>query len=568
MHHPHRWSIRTQARVAACVAVAAFAAGLGSMVVDRGSRAIVDAAGEAQVQGARRMAESLATDLALRMKQVAATARADVLREASDPSVLRKPLEALRDGLPVYGWVGLLDNNGAVIASAGELLQGQSLAASPAFQRGRQGAWAGGVHEAGALAAVMPHTRGQAPMMIDLAVPVAAADGSPRGVLVVQMSWQWARRLRAAEMRLAPAAADQQYAIFDATGQTLLAAGRADTLESRLPPREASVSGAGMAAVSRLVSESASLRRAYPATPPWAFNRSGAGGTPVLTATAVVPASPEFRAAEWRVQATADASFVATETRHLLHDTVVFAVLGAAVASLLTCWAIGAVARPLGRMNCALRSPMVCSRDGRRRSDMQMITDSIVAMQRSIDDRQSGDAETATPTLHDPLTGLWNRAYLLQLANELLLAAALRPMEVCVLYIDMDDFHAFNERHGRAAGDRMLRCVADRMQALARHGDIAFRLGSDDFMMLLPCPVGEGHAMAMRTAQRLTYELGQPMSGDGEALKVDASVGTAVWSGGEDSLTDAMGMADVALYRQRRGGRGGKLNLPTRPQPI
>ncbi|MDB5820373.1 MAG: hypothetical protein JWQ11_4013 [Rhizobacter sp.] len=555
MPAPFHWSIRTQARVAACLAVAAVTAGLGAMHIDRGSRGIVEAAGDTQVQGARRLAENLSSDLALRMKAVTATARSEVLRDASDSSALRKPLEALRDSLPVYGWVGLLDNNGTVIAATGEVLQGRSLAARPVFQRGRESAWTGDVHEAGPLAGTMPHTRGQSPMLIDLAAPITAADGSPRGVLAVQMSWQWARRLRAAEMRLAPAAANQQYAILDASGQTLLAAERADMLESRLPPRNASDSAVGVAGVSRLASESASLRKAYPATPPWAFHRSSEGSPAVLSATVPVPASADFKLAEWRVQATADASFVATETRHLVHDTVVFAVLGAAVASLFACWLIGAVAKPLDRMNCSRRSPLVCSREGRRRSDMQVIADSIVAMQRSIDDRQPVEAEAGPQVLQDPLTGLWSRTYLQQLADELLLAAALRPMEICVVTIDLDDFRSFNERHGQAAGDHMLKEVATRMRALSRHGDIGFRLGGDDFMLLLPCPVGEGQALAARTAHRLAQDLGQPVAHDGASLQIDCSVGTAVWRG-DSTLADAMGAADVALYSGRCGAGG------------
>jgi GGDEF domain-containing protein len=86
-------------------------------------------------------------------------------------------------------------------------------------------------------------------------------------------------------------------------------------------------------------------------------------------------------------------------------------------------------------------------------------------------------------------------------------------------------------------------------------------------MMLLPCPVGQGEATALRMAHRLGQELAEPVVTKEEVLRIDADVGTAIWRG-DSTLADAMGSADVALYQGRHRGQGDRTRLGLAGGPV
>ena len=125
-----------------------------------------------------------------------------------------------------------------------------------------------------------------------------------------------------------------------------------------------------------------------------------------------------------------------------------------------------------------------------------------------------------------------------------------------LLYIDLDGFKPVNDRHGHAAGDAVLRIVADRLRSTARPGDFIARVGGDEFAVCVVGPVDEGAAAAH--AAELARVVAEPIRGgavgvDGE-VAVTASIGVAVSSEGADP--DALlAAADTAMYDAKRGGR-------------
>jgi diguanylate cyclase (GGDEF)-like protein len=432
----------------------------------------------------------------------------------------------------VYAWIGVADNAGTVVASSGDVLLGKSIANRPVFQNARLGLWTGDAHEAGNLAPYMPREGNNTPQLVDIAVPLRSAEGSARGVLVLQLSWQWASRLRDSVSRPLNASRGAQLVIVDAGGRVLLA-----------PQHQVT----GLPDLPSLLHDGSER---------WSVQHEGeADAASTLTAVAAVPADGGFTGLGWRVVAADSTAAIESDIHNLHHDTLVFAALGSALCAAFACWLIGAIARPLERLTCTLRNPLTCADDSRRRSDAQLIGESIRQMQRSLKPHEHQVQPLASQTLHDPLTGLWNRTYLKQFSDQLLLEAAWRPMEICVLCLDLDRFKTINDTHGFESGDCVLQEVAGRVRQMSRNGDLAFRLGGDEFLLLFPCPVGEGQTLSQRTAQRMVAEIAQPLMHQGHVLKIGCSVGASVWRG-DSTLADAMAMADAALYRAKRGGRG------------
>jgi diguanylate cyclase (GGDEF)-like protein len=155
--------------------------------------------------------------------------------------------------------------------------------------------------------------------------------------------------------------------------------------------------------------------------------------------------------------------------------------------------------------------------------------------------------------LHDPLTGLPNRALIMDRVEHMLERAHEDERPCAVMFIDLDDFKDINDTVGHGAGDQLLQIVGRRLSAALRPGDTVGRLGGDEFVVLLE---GDGLAEGAEVvAERLLRALGDPYHLDGmHPLHVRASIGIAL--GARPSASDILRDADVALYGAKAAGRG------------
>jgi diguanylate cyclase (GGDEF)-like protein len=152
----------------------------------------------------------------------------------------------------------------------------------------------------------------------------------------------------------------------------------------------------------------------------------------------------------------------------------------------------------------------------------------------------------------DALTGLPNRAAL-ALIEPGLMRVTPDDAPAAVLMLDVDHFKRVNDEHGHEAGDAALRHVAQRLQALLRHGDTLVRWGGEEFCLCLP---DTDICAARAVAEKLRAGLAAapvPLPG-GLALPLTASLGLAQLQTGE-TLAQALGRADAALYQAKRAGR-------------
>ncbi len=156
--------------------------------------------------------------------------------------------------------------------------------------------------------------------------------------------------------------------------------------------------------------------------------------------------------------------------------------------------------------------------------------------------------------LHDPLTGLPNRALVLDRAEQMLARTARHPGTVAgALYIDIDGFKHVNDNLGHAAGDRLLRIAGERLQSTVRDQDTVGRLGGDEFVVLVETTPDETTADVL--ADRLTEALRAPVElGDaGKSFSITASIGVAIghYATPDELLRDA----DLALYAAKAAGK-------------
>jgi diguanylate cyclase (GGDEF)-like protein len=154
--------------------------------------------------------------------------------------------------------------------------------------------------------------------------------------------------------------------------------------------------------------------------------------------------------------------------------------------------------------------------------------------------------------LHDPLTGLPNRA-LLQDRLQHALARAARGQEcVGALFIDLDHFKVINDSLGHDVGDELLIQVAARLTALLRDSDTLGRLGGDEFMVIAES--GPDPTQHVRLAERLGAALRKPFVVRGDELAISASIGIAPGDGAGDGRA-LIRDSDAAMYRAKNQGR-------------
>jgi diguanylate cyclase (GGDEF)-like protein len=151
--------------------------------------------------------------------------------------------------------------------------------------------------------------------------------------------------------------------------------------------------------------------------------------------------------------------------------------------------------------------------------------------------------------LHDPLTGLPNRALLLQ-AAERALSNGNGGQEVALLVIDLDRFRDVNDTLGREQGDAVLMEVAGRLARSVRATDMVARVEADRFGVLLPDLARSGDAAL--AADNLIAELSQQMDVAGAALSVDATIGIACAPSHAQTADLLLQRAEAAMYRAKR----------------
>jgi diguanylate cyclase (GGDEF)-like protein len=166
-------------------------------------------------------------------------------------------------------------------------------------------------------------------------------------------------------------------------------------------------------------------------------------------------------------------------------------------------------------------------------------------------DLQVAQAALTKQATHDALTGLPNRALLVDRIAQALSESKRSRRCTAILFVDLDRFKQINDTLGHAAGDEVLRTVAEQLTAIVRPHDTVARIGGDEFVVLAANV--ESHAHAVDIGARLVRQLNHRA---GEADRVGASVGISVSIAGRGSPEVLLNEADKAMYQAKALGRG------------
>ena len=166
--------------------------------------------------------------------------------------------------------------------------------------------------------------------------------------------------------------------------------------------------------------------------------------------------------------------------------------------------------------------------------------------------RKALEQEIEHRALHDPLTGLGNRALFGDRLGHALAVRDRTSAPLHVLFLDLDDFKTVNDSFGHTVGDALLVEVSRRLLGSVRPADTVARLGGDEFAVLLE---DSGIDDARAIAERIQNAMRAPMSLQGNEICVGGSIGIASAATSTRS-SDVLGDADIAMYVAKREGKG------------
>ena len=166
---------------------------------------------------------------------------------------------------------------------------------------------------------------------------------------------------------------------------------------------------------------------------------------------------------------------------------------------------------------------------------------------------KKAQAEMRRKVDHDPLTDLPNRGVYRRYVENALKRARRRESRCAVLLVDLDRFKGVNDAFGLMAGDKLLKCVADRLASCLRESDVIGHLGGDEFVILQTDIRGPDESQAL--ARRLGDSFGEPFVVDDEEMHISASIGITLFPADGHSADRLLKNAELAMYRAKAIGR-------------
>ncbi|TPG50360.1 EAL domain-containing protein [Rhodanobacter glycinis] len=179
-----------------------------------------------------------------------------------------------------------------------------------------------------------------------------------------------------------------------------------------------------------------------------------------------------------------------------------------------------------------------------RNADSQVVY--YVAVFTDIHEAKTNQQRLEHLARHDPLTGLVNRAEFERYCSEAIAVAERERLAVVVLFIDLDAFKIVNDSYSHAIGDRLLIKVGERIRRQLSDGDVAGRIGGDEFTVLIPRLILREDARAI--VSRLLATLSEPLLVDDYEIVLSASIGVAGYPLDGDNAAALIGNADAAMY--------------------
>lgn len=498
----------------------------------------------------------LANGLHRRSREATVLASAEIIwsKGLDSPEALQM-LERSKAMEPFNAWIGAADVQGIVQNATADMLKGQNVAQRPWFQHGLKEIHVGDVHPAKLLDSLLPPTAyGEPNRFVDFAAPIRIG-GAVVGVLGIHGSWELTREVL---QSLTPPASQEsalELFIFNREGQLILAPAA----------RDSALKNANMQLPEGInINNSRDSNKMHTPVVRWQ------DGNKYLTAATQLQARSAESDLGWRIVARQPIEVAFADANRAVRMALVIGLAAALFASLLAWLAARRLSVDLYALVNAAEAveagisgadiPAVHSnREVAKLSQaLGRMTHRLLSAREAMEDtvrQRTQELQEANHALDrqartDMLTGLLNRrGFDTQMSFAMAFARRSgRPLSL--ITVDVDHFKRVNDTYGHAAGDEVLRRLAQTLQERLRGSDVVARVGGEEFVAMLPDTDLEGARAIAETLVAARNDQQDPVVG-----KVTVSAGVATLRGPEYESADLMRRADAALYEAKGQGR-------------
>ncbi|WP_259391666.1 diguanylate cyclase domain-containing protein [Paenibacillus sp. 1011MAR3C5] len=460
------------------------------------------------------------------------------LRIPSDLEEVSGLLHELNKNIPSFSWVGLSDPNGDILASTGGVLVGNSIAGRPVYEEALEKPFIGDVHDAVLLSELLPNPTGEPLKFVDISTPLFDDNGNLTGVLAAHLSWEWTKEIKFSVLKSLQGDSKNAIEVFilSASDDTVLL-------------------GPDSWAGKKLMLEGAGP---YSRANEWTVQQ-WPDGRSYLTGFAQGAGYNNYPGLGWKIIVRQPAEVAFAPIHSLIKDIVLLGIVLMLLFAILAWVFAGKISKPLSRIAEAADRLRWGEKteipQTRGIKDIEVLSGSLRELIAELTATESELVKMEDQAHRDKLTGLLNRSSL-----EASVASAIRHAEeragaVAFLYMDLDGFKGVNDSLGHGAGDELLRQAATRIRDCMNTQDYAFRMGGDEFVVVLSVPLQGALLEANDAANRILEILREPFELEAGIAKVSCSIGGAMWPhNGTDPLL-LLKLADQALYASKSKGK-------------
>ncbi|MCR2804147.1 sensor domain-containing diguanylate cyclase [Paenibacillus soyae] len=462
----------------------------------------------------------------------------EAFRDPGRVGEAQKLLNELSEDIPSFSWVGLTDGAGSVKASTGEILVGTSIAERPVFMEALEKPFIGDVHDAVLLAKLLPNPTGEPLKFVDISAPLYDDAGNFTGVLAAHLSWQWSKEIRDTvfqSLQGNDAHAIEAFVISAKDNTVLL--GPEEWIGKQLQlegGEERSAAG------------------------DWTV-QEWPDGSSYLTGFALGSGYQNYPGLGWKVVVRQPAGVAFASVDSLVVDIALLGVLLTVVFAALGWILAGRVSGPLSRISAAADRLRFGEKTeiplAKGIKDIEVLSSSLRGLVVALTETESELERMEDQAHRDKLTGLLNRVSLESSVAKAIQQAEENDGGLAFLYLDLDGFKGVNDTLGHAAGDELLRQVAQRLTDGVRGHDLVFRMGGDEFVVILSLPARGALLEAKEIASRLLASLRKAYELEGGGASIGCSIGGAMWPDHGRDPELLLRLADEALYESKSKGK-------------
>ncbi|MCM3666240.1 diguanylate cyclase [Mesobacillus subterraneus] len=480
------------------------------------------------------MADKLDSFMWSRVGEVEVLSQIGDIHSPHDITAAQSLLDQLKASIPVFSWIGLTNADGTVIAASDKILVGSDISKRPVYQEGKNGTFIGDVHNAVLLANLLPNPSGEPMQFVDISKALTDEKGNFTGVLAAHLSWEWSRQVQDEIVEpLKDELSGAEVFVVSKTDNTVL-----------LGPGE----------MTGTVLELNSVHNARKGENSWLVEK-WPDGKRYLTGFAVGDGHHDYSGLGWTVIVRIPEENAFAPVENLKSYIIKLGTITAVTFAIIGWLLAGFITNPLRKISKAAHSLRLGKETPipfiKGIKDLELLSGSLRDLVDSLVRTESNLGKMENLAHHDLLTGLGNRVALDQFIKQ----ARTDSNSLSFLYLDLDGFKKINDSYGHHIGDLLLQGVACRLKEITREKDTIFRLGGDEFLVVVETPSESVEHVLASVANKLITHINKPYDIADAKLQVGCSIGGAVWPDHDIDPFTVISYADDALYVSKRAGK-------------